>query len=137
MLVLLRREGKSSYKIQMHLHPPLMSSNTEAVKTPTEVYNERASVTLCLLGAGLQPADVTQRLGVEPTFFINGMWCFETNPARKSTSVICHPRVASSDVNEHLRHLLRVFGPLKREIESLGSSVSLVVHVGWEASEPL
>lgn len=43
-------------------------------------------------------------------------------------------KITASDVNEHLRHLLAVFLPIRSRIEELRPSPRIIVSVYWEST---
>jgi hypothetical protein len=101
-------------------------------KTPADVI----SASLTLVGYDVRPEDVTSTLGVQPTStdvthfpakFVGsavcggrdcGMWSYKT-------SVV----VATSDVGEHLRHLLHLFRPLRSRIEEFNPRLRVFIHL--------
>ena len=106
-----------------------MTSNAEA---PPNVI----SATLTLVGYDVRPEDVTSILGVQPSstdvthlpasFHGSavcggrdcGMWSYETAAV-----------IADSDVGEHLRHLLRLFRPLRSRIEEFNPRLRVFIHL--------
>ena len=107
-------------------------------KTPADVI----SASLTLVGYDLRPEDVTTTLGIQPTStdathfparFIGsavcggrdcGMWSYETAAV-----------VATSDVGEHLRHLLHLFRPLRSRIEEFNPRLRVFYPPAVEIGE--
>jgi hypothetical protein len=87
---------------------------------PSKPYLEWASVEVHLLGFDVESNEFCENLGLNPTFVKKGMWCLQT---------AC--LVSSSDVNEHLRYVLRALLPIEEKIEQMRPNVSLLVSIGW------
>jgi hypothetical protein len=101
----------------------------------------KVSVRLELVGFDLQPDQLTTAFGLEPTlsdythvpaqFTPGGLlggrgfgkWCYDTAA-----------HLHSHDVNEHLRHLLGIFRPLRSQIDELRPRPALVVCVHYEST---
>jgi hypothetical protein len=97
---------------------------------------DRVSAALTFVGYDLCPQDLTQILGIEPSYTDAtplparfkpggispardcGLWCYDTAA-----------HVTSKDIGEHIRHLLRLFGPLKSRIEDVLPPLNLFVHI--------
>lgn len=100
----------------------------------------KVAVTLRLSCFGMTAEHITEALGIEPTraqtahepahfgpWGLNGaldctLWSYDTSS-----------RVASSDVNEHIKHLVEVFLPLKSRIEELRPIPHISVSIYWES----
>jgi hypothetical protein len=101
----------------------------------------KVSATLRLFCPEKHPDDLTKILGIQPTdtgydhtpatFTPSGlqggqdcgMWCYDTSGS-----------VSSPELSEHLRHLTKLFLPLKSRIEELRPRVWISVFVYWEST---
>jgi hypothetical protein len=101
----------------------------------------KVSATLQLYCARISGKELTEALGVQPTLAqtaheraafgpcgLTGaedytLWSYDTST-----------KVTAADVNEHLRHLLGVFLPIRSRIEELRPSPRILVCVYWEST---
>jgi hypothetical protein len=85
-----------------------------------EPYVEKVFATIQLLGFDVETEEFSENLGLKPTFVTKGNWCYETKHF-----------VTSSNVNEHLRYLLRAVLPAKSRIDALKPNVVVNVSIFW------
>jgi len=84
------------------------------------------SATFELLGFDVETDEFTENIGVQPTFVRRGVWACESRPL-----------VESSDVNEHIRYLLRRLLPAERKINELRPNVSALMAICWATNKQL
>jgi hypothetical protein len=101
----------------------------------------RVSVTARFFCPGISGEDITAALGVEPTLAQTAHEPATFGPAGLKGaqdytlwSYDTATKVSSSNLNEHLRHLLTVFLPLKSRIEELRPLPRISVSVYWEST---
>jgi hypothetical protein len=101
----------------------------------------KVSATVRFFSPGMGGTQLTEVLGVEPTLAqtahepaIFGPWGLKGADDCTFWSYDTATKVSSSDLNEHLRHLLTVFLPLKSRIEELRPPPHISVSVYWEST---
>jgi len=101
----------------------------------------KVSATLVLGCPEMNSDEVSEILGIQPTFsntchenvtfspggVIGGKECLTWGYGTSS-------HISSTDINEHLRHLLTIFLPLKGRIEELRPQPFILVHIYWEST---
>lgn len=99
------------------------------------------SATLRLFCRDITAEELTATLGVEPTLAQTGRdpAMFDSDGLKGARDVTfwtydTGSKVSSPDLNDHLRHLLRVFLPLKSRIEELRPAPRISFSVYWEST---
>src|SRR5271165_56814 len=100
----------------------------------------KVSATVRLFCPGITGEELTGALGVEPTLAQTAHEAATFGPGGLKGAQDCTlwsyesaTKVSSSNLNDHLRHLLTVFLPLKSRIEELRPPPHISVSVCWES----
>ena len=100
----------------------------------------RVSATLILICMEKHPDEVTEELGIRPTDKSHSRMPASFTPSGLQGAKDCamwrycsRTQVASTDPNEHLRHLLSLFLPLQSRIEELRPRPCIRVEIYWES----
>ncbi len=101
----------------------------------------KVSATLRFFCPGITKEQLTGSLGVEPTLAQTAYEPATFGPGGLKGAQDCTlwsydtaNKVSSSNINEHLRHLLTVFLPLKSRIEELRPPPHIFASVYWEST---
>ena len=101
----------------------------------------KIQVTARLFCVGMKADEVTEALGVEPTEAQTAHEPANFGPGGLKGAQECSLwtyetafKVRSSDINEHLGHLLDVFLPLRSRIEDLRPLPHISVSIYWEST---